>query len=256
MTAMKNKKEAWEKERPKSLGRSKKLPPAQKAKAKAAAKKAGRPYPNLVDNMAVMKEEETLDEKTSRDHIQISSEMQRQKRRVYYRKRRYATRHLTKHSRNIAQGMYRNTALGHHDRGRFITIRVNEDNNVIKQLEDKLNVATDKSYDGIDQIMRQVANENNINVHDLHDMWVKETGITPDQYVKEARIYFSKNRERYIAQRKPLSPAAEKILKNAETKIAQSAVPSKQAIKDRQTKTRADYEKEIPSDYKPKLHKD
>jgi hypothetical protein len=28
------------------------LTPAQKAKAKAAAKKAGRPYPNLVDNAA------------------------------------------------------------------------------------------------------------------------------------------------------------------------------------------------------------
>ena len=29
----------------------KKLSPAQKASAKASAKKAGRPYPNLVDNM-------------------------------------------------------------------------------------------------------------------------------------------------------------------------------------------------------------
>lgn len=29
----------------------KKLTPAKKAGAKAAAKKAGRPYPNLVDNM-------------------------------------------------------------------------------------------------------------------------------------------------------------------------------------------------------------
>lgn len=33
--------------------KSKKLTPAQKAKAKAAAKKAGRRYPNLVDNMRV-----------------------------------------------------------------------------------------------------------------------------------------------------------------------------------------------------------
>ena len=41
----------WDKERPKSLGASKKLSPAKKAAAKAAAKKAGRPYPNLVDNM-------------------------------------------------------------------------------------------------------------------------------------------------------------------------------------------------------------
>ncbi len=44
-------KPVWEKPRPKSLGKPKKLTPAQKAKAKAAAKKAGRPYPNLVDSM-------------------------------------------------------------------------------------------------------------------------------------------------------------------------------------------------------------
>ena len=45
----------WEKPRPKSLGKSKKLTPAQKASAKAAAKKAGRKYPNLVDNMRAAK---------------------------------------------------------------------------------------------------------------------------------------------------------------------------------------------------------
>jgi hypothetical protein len=44
-------KEIWDKERPKGLGKSKKLSPAKKAAAKAAAKKAGSPYPNLVDNM-------------------------------------------------------------------------------------------------------------------------------------------------------------------------------------------------------------
>ena len=44
-------KQVWDKPRPKSLGPSKKLSPAQKASAKAAAKKAGRKYPNLVDNM-------------------------------------------------------------------------------------------------------------------------------------------------------------------------------------------------------------
>ena len=33
----------------------KKLSPSQKASAKAAAAKAGRPYPNLVDNAAVAK---------------------------------------------------------------------------------------------------------------------------------------------------------------------------------------------------------
>ena len=41
----------WDKARPKDLGAPKKLSPAKKASAKAAAKKAGRPYPNLVDNM-------------------------------------------------------------------------------------------------------------------------------------------------------------------------------------------------------------
>ncbi len=50
---MRKKKEVWEKPRPKSLGKPKKLTPAQKASAKAAAKKAGRPYPNLIDSMRV-----------------------------------------------------------------------------------------------------------------------------------------------------------------------------------------------------------
>ena len=44
-------KEVWDKERPKVLGKPKKLSSAKKSAAKAAAKKAGRPYPNLVDNM-------------------------------------------------------------------------------------------------------------------------------------------------------------------------------------------------------------
>jgi len=35
--------------------KDKKLSPDQKSKAKAAAKKAGRPYPNLVDNMNAAK---------------------------------------------------------------------------------------------------------------------------------------------------------------------------------------------------------
>lgn len=55
MAAKKASKPVWEKARPKSLGKSKKLTPAQKASAKAAAKKAGRPYPNLVDNMRAAK---------------------------------------------------------------------------------------------------------------------------------------------------------------------------------------------------------
>ena len=43
----------WKKERPKGLGKPKPLSSGQKASAKAAAQKAGRPYPNLIDNMRV-----------------------------------------------------------------------------------------------------------------------------------------------------------------------------------------------------------
>lgn len=47
--------EVWSKPRPESLGEPKKLSPKKKAKAKAMAKSAGRPYPNLVDNMRAAK---------------------------------------------------------------------------------------------------------------------------------------------------------------------------------------------------------
>jgi hypothetical protein len=43
-------KEFWETKNPKK--KSKPLTTSQKASAKASAKKAGRPYPNLVDNAA------------------------------------------------------------------------------------------------------------------------------------------------------------------------------------------------------------
>ena len=47
--------EVWSEPRPKGLGKPKKLSTAKKSAAKAAAKKAGRPYPNLVDNMRAAK---------------------------------------------------------------------------------------------------------------------------------------------------------------------------------------------------------
>ena len=47
--------EVWSKPRPESLGAPKKMSSAKKAKAKAMAKSAGRPYPNLVDNMRAAK---------------------------------------------------------------------------------------------------------------------------------------------------------------------------------------------------------
>lgn len=45
--------EVWDKPNP--AKKHKKLSPAKKSAAKAAAKKAGRPYPNLIDNMRMSK---------------------------------------------------------------------------------------------------------------------------------------------------------------------------------------------------------
>lgn len=44
-------KPVWDKKRPEDLGESKGLSPKKLTSAKAMAKAAGRPYPNLVDNM-------------------------------------------------------------------------------------------------------------------------------------------------------------------------------------------------------------
>lgn len=47
--------QVWDKPRPKGLGEPKPMSSTKKAKAKAMAKSAGRPYPNLVDNMRASK---------------------------------------------------------------------------------------------------------------------------------------------------------------------------------------------------------
>lgn len=54
-TSMNMNKKIWNQARPKSLGEPKKLSPSEKKSAQASAKAAGRPYPNLVDNMNVAK---------------------------------------------------------------------------------------------------------------------------------------------------------------------------------------------------------
>ena len=50
---MKKPKAVWDTPNPKK--KSKKLSPKKKAAAKASAKAAGRPYPNLIDNMKAAK---------------------------------------------------------------------------------------------------------------------------------------------------------------------------------------------------------
>jgi hypothetical protein len=46
-------KPVWDKKRPKDLAKPKALSVKKKKAAKARAAAAGRPYPNLIDNMAV-----------------------------------------------------------------------------------------------------------------------------------------------------------------------------------------------------------
>ena len=53
---MASKKAPWDKANPqKRKGKTRPLSTSQKAAAKRRAKQAGRPYPNLVDNMAIAK---------------------------------------------------------------------------------------------------------------------------------------------------------------------------------------------------------
>lgn len=51
-------KEVWDKPRPKDLGKSKQLSGSDKRSAMRRAQKAGRPYPNLIDNMAAARDKQ------------------------------------------------------------------------------------------------------------------------------------------------------------------------------------------------------
>lgn len=53
---MKTEKPVWDQPRHKDLGEPKEMSSAQKAMAMRRAKAAGRPYPNLIDNMAAAKD--------------------------------------------------------------------------------------------------------------------------------------------------------------------------------------------------------
>ncbi len=48
-------KEVWDKPRPKDLGKPQKLSDSERRSAMRRAQKAGRPYPNLIDNMIAAK---------------------------------------------------------------------------------------------------------------------------------------------------------------------------------------------------------
>lgn len=64
-TAKTAKKSPWDKKNPKKGEKQTKLDDGEKQEAKKRAKKAGRPYPNLVDNMAVTKKKKAAKKKKS-----------------------------------------------------------------------------------------------------------------------------------------------------------------------------------------------
>ena len=73
----------WDQPNP-NKGKSNKMSPAEKEEAKRRAKAAGRPYPNLVDNMAAMKESE-IEQDTSDVKVIIDRFGKEKKVRAYKR---------------------------------------------------------------------------------------------------------------------------------------------------------------------------
>jgi hypothetical protein len=67
-SAVKEEKEVWDKPNP--IKKHHSLSPIQKAKAKARAKAAGRPYPNMVDNMWAVNEASVLDSPEGQKKLQ------------------------------------------------------------------------------------------------------------------------------------------------------------------------------------------
>jgi hypothetical protein len=66
-----------------------------------------------------------------------------------------------------------------------VTEDATKEKDPLAHLEDRLNKAGDVSHNAVDKIMREVARDFSMDVHDLHNKWVSKYKITPDQYVKE-----------------------------------------------------------------------
>ena len=43
------------------------------------------------------------------------------------------------------------------------------------------------SYDAIDHMMQTIAGDNNISAKELHDLFVKKHGMSPDEWIKEKK---------------------------------------------------------------------
>jgi hypothetical protein len=55
---------------------------------------------------------------------------------------------------------------------------------LVTELKLQLLKSEDVTYQGIDIIMRALANSHDVDVHDLHDAFVDSEGVTPDEWVQ------------------------------------------------------------------------
>lgn len=53
----------------------------------------------------------------------------------------------------------------------------------VEILKQRLPNTTDTSYQGIDDLMRDISLQLEIDVHDLHDAFVDAEGVTPDEWI-------------------------------------------------------------------------
>lgn len=57
----------------------------------------------------------------------------------------------------------------------------------VAMLQQRLLNATDISHDGIDKLMRDLSDQQGVDVHDLHDVFVQATQQTPDDWIHAQR---------------------------------------------------------------------
>ena len=61
-------------------------------------------------------------------------------------------------------------------------------NQAVKQLEQKLDIATDTSYNAIDGMMKEICQDVGISPGELHDAFVAQHGMTPDDWIHQSEV--------------------------------------------------------------------
>ena len=129
---------------------------------------------------------EDTNEESIEEKINNTSVIQSNHRKQMIRHKKMSALHFRPKSKNSYLGNYRNLGYGEHlPKPHHVHEDVTTEKDPLAHLEDRLNKATDTSHNAIDKIMRDVARDYDMDVHDLHDKWIKKYKITPDQYCKE-----------------------------------------------------------------------